>query len=270
MKKKSILSLALAGVLTMGLMGCGSKDAADDKTIKIGVTPVPHREVVEHVIPTLEKKGYTVEIVEFSDYVQPNTSLEDGALDANYFQTLAYLEEFNENNGTNLVSAAEIHVEPMGAYSYKYKSIDDIAEGATVAIPNDPSNEARALNVLVSAGLIKVKEGDLITVADIIENPKNLQFTELEAAQLPRALDDIDIAVINGNYALDADLDVTKDAIFVEDENSQEMIARRNVLAVKEGNEKSEKIKDLIEVLTSDDVRTFIEEQYKGAVVPVF
>ena len=239
MKKKSILSLALAGVLTMGLMGCGSKDAADDKTIKIGVTPVPHREVVEHVIPTLEK-------------------------------TLAYLEEFNENNGTHLVSAAEIHVEPMGAYSYKYKSIDDIAEGATVAVPNDPSNEARALNVLVSAGLIKVKEGDLITVADIIENPKNLQFTELEAAQLPRALDDIDIAVINGNYALDADLDVTKDAIFVEDENSQEMIARRNVLAVKEGNEKSEKIKDLIEVLTSDDVRTFIEEQYKGAVVPVF
>ena len=267
MKKKSILSLALAGVLTMGLMGCGSKDAADDKTIKIGVTPVPHREVVEHVIPTLEEKGYTVEIVEFSDYVQPNTSLEDGALDANYFQTLAYLEEFNENNGTHLVSAAEIHVEPMGAYSYKYKSIDDIAEGATVAVPNDPSNEARALNVLVSAGLIKVKEGDLITVADIIENPKNLQFTELEAAQLPRALD---IAVINGNYALDADLDVTKDAIFVEDENSQEMIARRNVLAVKEGNEKSEKIKDLIEVLTSDDVRTFIEEQYKGAVVPVF
>ena len=121
MKKKSILSLALAGVLTMGLMGCGSKDAADDKTIKIGVTPVPHREVVEHVIPTLEEKGYTVEIVEFSDYVQPNTSLEDGALDANYFQTLAYLEEFNENNGTHLVSAAEIHVEPMGAYSYKYK-----------------------------------------------------------------------------------------------------------------------------------------------------
>ena len=158
----------------------------------------------------------------------------------------------------------------MGAYSYKYKSIDDIEDGATVAIPNDPSNEARALNVLVSAGLIKVKDGELITVADITENPKNLQFKELEAAQLPRALDDIDIAVINGNYALDADLDVTKDALFVEDENSQEMKARRNVLAIKEGNESSEKIKDLIEVLTSDDVRTFIEKQYKGAVVPVF
>ena len=150
------------------------------------------------------------------------------------------------------------------------KSIDDIEDGATVAIPNDPSNEARALNVLVSAGLIKVKDGELITVADITENPKNLQFKELEAAQLPRALDDIDIAVINGNYALDADLDVTKDALFVEDENSQEMKARRNVLAIKEGNESSEKIKDLIEVLTSDDVRTFIEKQYKGAVVPVF
>ena len=254
MRKKVILSLALSSILTIGFIGCGSKNIEDDKTIKIGVTPVPHREIVEYVVPKLEEKGYEVEIVEFSDYVQPNTSLEDGALDANYFQTLAYLEEFNEKNDTHLVNVAEIHVEPMGAYSYKYTSIDDIEDGATVAIPNDPSNEARALNVLVSAGLIKVKGGDLITVADITENPKNLEFTELEAAQLPRALDDIDIAVINGNYALDAELDVTKDAIFVEDENSQEMNARRNVLAVKEGNEDKEKIKALIEVLTSDEV----------------
>lgn len=270
MKRKSILSLALTGVLTMGLIGCGSKGTSDDKTIKIGVTPVPHREIVEHVVPVLEEQGYTVEIVEFSDYVQPNTSLEDDSLDANYFQTIAYLDEFNENNGTNLTYTAELHVEPMGAYSYKYKSIDEIEDGATVAVPNDPSNEARALRVLESSGLIKVKDGDLITVADIIENPKNLQFSELEAAQLPRALDDIDIAVINGNYALDAELDVNKDAIFVEDEESQEMKARRNVLAVKEGNENSEKIKALTKALTSDDVREFIEEQYKGAVVPVF
>ena len=155
-------------------------------------------------------------------------------------------------------------------YSYKYKSIDDIEDGATVAIPNDPSNEARALNVLVSAGLIKVKEGDLITVADIIENPKNLQFTELEAAQLPRALDDIDIAVINGNYALEAGLDVNKNAFYAEDKNIESLKERRNILAVKEGNENTQKIKDLTEALTSKEVRDFINEKYKGAVVPVF
>ena len=278
MKKRSILTAIIAGIVSIGLIGCGnsagsSNDSSSngaDKVIKVGVSPVPHEEIMEVAKPLLEAKGYTVEIVEFTDYVLPNTALESGEIDANYFQHIAYLNSFNADNGTHLTYTAEIHLEPMGAFSKKYKTVDEVEEGAVVAVPDDPSNEARALRVLAAAGLIEVNDGELITTADITSNPKNLEFKELEAATLPRVLEDVDIAVINGNYALEAGLDVNNDAFYAEDKNVESLKERRNVLAVKEGNENSQKIKDLTEALTSDEVREFIEEKYKGAVVPVF
>ena len=263
MKKRSILTAIVAGILSIGLIGCGGSNSSngDDKVIKVGVSPVPHEEIMEVAKPLLEAKGYKVEIVEFTDYVLPNTSLENGELDANYFQHIAYLNSFNADNGTHLTYTAEIHLEPMGAFSKKYKSVDEVKEGAVVAVPDDPSNEA---------GLIEVKDGELITIADITSNPKNLEFKELEAATLPRVLEDVDIAVINGNYALEAGLDVNKNAFYAEDKNIESLKERRNILAVKEGNENTQKIKDLTEALTSEEVRDFINEKYKGAVVPVF
>ena len=278
MKKRSILTAIIAGIVSIGLIGCGNSEGSsndsssngDDKVIKVGVSPVPHEEIMEVAKPLLEAKGYTVEIVEFTDYVLPNTALESGEIDANYFQHIAYLNSFNADNGTHLTYTAEIHLEPMGAFSKKYKTVDEVEEGAVVAVPDDPSNEARALRVLAAAGLIEVNDGELITTADITSNPKNLEFKELEAATLPRVLEDVDIAVINGNYALEAGLDVNNDAFYAEDKNFESLKERRNVLAVKEGNENSQKIKDLTEALTSDEVREFIEEKYKGAVVPVF
>lgn len=278
MKKRSILTAIIAGIVSIGLIGCGNSEGSsndsssngDDKVIKVGVSPVPHEEIMEVAKPLLEAKGYTVEIVEFTDYVLPNTALESGEIDANYFQHIAYLNSFNADNGTHLTYTAEIHLEPMGAFSKKYKTVDEVEEGAVVAVPDDPSNEARALRVLAAAGLIEVNDGELITTADITSNPKNLEFKELEAATLPRVLEDVDIAVINGNYALEAGLDVNNNAFYAEDKNVESLKERRNVLAVKEGNENSQKIKDLTEALTSDEVREFIEEKYKGAVVPVF
>ena len=278
MKKRSILTAIIAGIVSIGLIGCGNSEGSsndsssngDDKVIKVVVSPVPHEEIMEVAKPLLEAKGYTVEIVEFTDYVLPNTALESGEIDANYFQHIAYLNSFNADNGTHLTYTAEIHLEPMGAFSKKYKTVDEVEEGAVVAVPDDPSNEARALRVLAAAGLIEVNDGELITTADITSNPKNLEFKELEAATLPRVLEDVDIAVINGNYALEAGLDVNNDAFYAEDKNVESLKERRNVLAVKEGNENSQKIKDLTEALTSDEVREFIEEKYKGAVVPVF
>ena len=278
MKKRSILTAIIAGIVSIGLIGCGNSEGSsndsssngDDKVIKVGVSPVPHEEIMEVAKPLLEAKWYTVEIVEFTDYVLPNTALESGEIDANYFQHIAYLNSFNADNGTHLTYTAEIHLEPMGAFSKKYKTVDEVEEGAVVAVPDDPSNEARALRVLAAAGLIEVNDGELITTADITSNPKNLEFKELEAATLPRVLEDVDIAVINGNYALEAGLDVNNDAFYAEDKNVESLKERRNVLAVKEGNENSQKIKDLTEALTSDEVREFIEEKYKGAVVPVF
>ena len=278
MKKRSILTAIIAGIVSIGLIGCGNSEGSsndsssngDDKVIKVGVSPVPHEEIMEVAKPLLEAKGYTVEIVEFTDYVLPNTALESGEIDANYFQHIAYLNSFNADNGTHLTYTAEIHLEPMGAFSKKYKTVDEVEEGAVVAVPDDPSNEARALRVLAAAGLIEVNDGELITTADITSNPKNLEFKELEAATLPRVLEDVDIAVINGNYALEAGLDVNNDAFYAEDKNVESLKERRNVLAVKEGNENSQKIKDLTEALPSAEVREFIEEKYKGAVVPVF
>ena len=277
MKRKSILSLLLTGALAISLIGCGNtnKEAetgskGEDKTITIGVTPVPHKEIVEEIKPDLEAEGYTVKIVEFTDYVTPNTSLAEGELDANYFQTVAYLDETNEGKGLDLTYTKGIHLEPLGVYSSTIKSLDELKEGATVAVPNDPSNEARALRVLEGAGLIKLKEGELVTPKDITENPKNLKFEELEAAQLPRVLEEVDIAVINGNYALEAGLNPAENALYLEDATKEASKKYHNVLAVKKGNEDSEKIKALTNALTSDKVKKFIEEKYNGSVIPTF
>lgn len=267
--KKKVLSILLTGVLSIGLIGCGNK-ASDDKTIKIGVSPVPHSEIVEQIKPDLEAEGYKVEIIEFTDYVQPNTALADGELDANYFQHIAYLNETNASKGLDLTYTAEIHLEPMGLYSKSIKKIGDIKDGATIAIPNDPSNEARALRLLEQNGLIKLKDGELVTPKDIVENKKNLKFEELEAAQLVRTLDEVDGAIINGNYALDAGYKVNKDAIIVEDRDSEASKNNRNILAVKKGTENSEKIQALTKALTSEKVKKFIEDKYEGSVIPTF
>lgn len=266
--RKKLLSLLLGGTLIFSLIGCKEKD---ENTITIGVSAVPHREIVEQIVDNLEEEGYKLEIKEFSDYVTPNTSLEEGELDANFFQHIAFLNETNESKNYNLTYTAEIHIEPMGVYSNVIKSLDDIKEGMKVAIPNDPTNEARALRLLEKAGLITLpKENELITYKDIINNNYNLEFIELEAAQLPRALEDSDLAVINGNYALQSGLDVNTSGIFIEDKDSEEVYENRNILAVKEGSEDSEKIKALTKALTSEEVRQFIKEKYKGTVIPVF
>lgn len=277
MKKKSILATILAGVLTFGLVGCGGAtdkagktSSKEDKIIKIGVSPEPHKAIVDVAVPLLEKEGYKVEITEFTDYVQPNTALSEGSLDANYFQHLPYLNEQNSSKGLNLASVAQIHLEPMGLYSKKIKSIDELKDGATIAVPNDPSNEARALKLLASKGIIKVKDGELITPKDITENPKNLKFNELEAASVPRSIDDVDAAVINGNYAIPAGFEPSKDAIIIEDKNSEAAKPYGNIIAVKKGDESKEKIKALVKALASPEVKKFIEEKYNGAVIPVF
>jgi D-methionine transport system substrate-binding protein len=277
MKRKSILSLLLTGALAISLIGCGNTNKetetgskGEDKTITIGVTPVPHKEIVEEIKPDLEAEGYTVKIVEFTDYVTPNTSLAEGELDANYFQTVAYLDETNEGKGLDLTYTKGIHLEPLGVYSSTIKSLDELKEGATVAVPNDPSNEARALRVLEGAGLIKLKEGELVTPKDITENPKNLKFEELEAAQLPRVLEEVGIAVINGNYAIEAGLNPAENALYLEDATKEASKKYHNVLAVKKGNEDSEKIKALTKALTSDKVKKFIEDKYNGSVIPTF
>ncbi|MGL4666249.1 MAG: MetQ/NlpA family ABC transporter substrate-binding protein [Clostridium butyricum] len=277
MKKKSILSVVLAGVLAIGLIGCGGTgsngsgaDSKDDKVIKIGVTPKPHKEIVDAAVPLLEKEGYKVEITEFNDYVQPNTAVEEGSLDVNFFQHTPYLNEQVQSRGLHLKSVAAIHLEPMGLYSKKIASLDELKDGSTIAVPNDPSNEARALKLLAANGLIKIKDGELVTPADITENPKNLQFSELEAAAVPRAVDDVDAAVINGNYAIEAGFDPTTNAIVKEDKDSEAAKPYANIVVVKEGNENLEKIQALIKALTSDEVRDFINKEYNGAVIPVF
>ena len=276
MKKKSILSVVLAGVVTLGLVGCGgtatsgSKDSKNDKVIKIGVTPKPHEEIVNIAKPLLEKEGYTVEITEFNDYNQPNTAVEEGSLDANFFQHTPYLNEQNSSKGYHLVSVGAVHLEPMGLYSKKVKSLEELKDGATIAVPNDPSNEARALKLLAGKGLIKIKDGELVTSKDITENPKDLKFNELEAAAVPRAIDDVDAAVINGNYAIEAKFNPAKDAIIIEDKASEAAKPYANIVVVKQGNENQEKIKALVKAMTSPEVKEFIEKEYNGSVIPVF
>ena len=240
-------------------------------TLKVGATPAPHAEILEVVKEILAQQGITLDIVVFNDYIQPNTAVEDGSLDANYFQHITYMNEFNASDGTHLVSAAEIHYEPFGLYAGKTASLDALADGAQIAVPNDTTNEARALLLLQQEGLITLKEGAGITAtkADIAENPKNLDIVELEANQLPVRLADVDMAVINGNYAIDAGLKVA-DAVAIEAADGEAATAYVNVLAVKEGNEDSPAIQALAAALTSQEVKDFIDETYAGAVVPVF
>ncbi len=248
-----------------------SKAAGELTKIVVGASPAPHSEILSAAKEVLASKGYELEIVEYTDYVQPNNALDSGDLDANYFQHKPYLDSFNDQNGTKLVSAGAIHYEPFGIYAGKSASLEEVPDKGTVLVPNDVSNEARALLLLEAQGLIKLKEdaGLEATKNDIVENPKNLDIVELEAAQLPRSLSDGDIAVINGNYAIEAGLKVS-DALAVEDSQSLAASTYGNIVAVKEGQEESESTKALIEALTSPEVKAFMEETYEGAVVPLF
>lgn len=291
--KKAAVALTAVGILGGVLAGCGQKseetaapaategstqveEAATDQgseleTIKVGATPAPHAEILEVIKDKLLEKGYQLEIVEYNDYILPNNAVQDGDLDANYFQHQPYLDDFNAQNGTTLVTVATVHFEPFGLYAGKTASLEELKEGAKVAVPNDTTNEARALLLLEAQGLIKLKEGAGInaTKIDIVENPLNLEIVELEAAQIPRALQDVDIAAINGNYAVGAGLSL-KDALAVEAADSLAAQTYGNVVVVKEGNEESEKTKALVEVILSEEVKTFINDNYDGAVVPVF
>ncbi len=257
------------------LFGCSANNAnSDEKTIRIGASTSPHARILQFVKPELEERGFTLEIKEFSDYVLPNTALAQGELDANYFQHLPYLEQFNKDNKTDLVGLSAIHFEPLGVYSVHHTStsftLDKIKEGSSIAIPNDPTNEARALQLLQKHGIISLKEGIGLkaTKSDIVENKKNVQIKELEAANLSRALSDVDYAVINGNYALDGNI---KDQVLLtEDKDSEGAKTFANIIAVKKGNEQSEKIKILLEVLQSDKTRRFMEETFAYLVVPSF
>lgn len=277
MKKVFALIAALA-FSALALAGCGGQQGASSgassaasgaKTLKVGATAVPHAEILEAAKPLLEKEGITLEIVEFNDYVQPNLALNDKELDANFFQHEPYLKNFmDEHKEVKLKNAAGIHIEPMGVYSKKIKKLDELKDGATIAIPNDPTNGGRSLLLLEKAGIIKLKEGvgEKATVGDIAENKKNIKFQEVEAAQVPRTLDDVDAAVINSNFAMQVNLDPTKDAMFIEDSTSPYV----NIIAVREGDENRPEIQALIKVLHSDEIKQFITEKYKGAVVPAF
>lgn len=241
------------------------------KKLVVGASPAPHAEILKAAQEILKEKGYDLVIKEYTDYVQPNLALEAGDLDANYFQHFPYLEQFNQQKGTTLVSAGAIHYEPFGIYAGKTASLADLAEGAQVAVPNDVSNEARALLLLADNGLIELKEGVGLeaTKNDIVKNDKKLKIMEIEAAQLPRALGDVDIAVINGNYAIEAGLKVS-DALATEDSQSIAATTYGNVVAVRSGEEKSDATLALIDALTSDAVKQYIEDTYEGAVVPLF
>lgn len=280
-KTRLRIALALAAVLALGILSaCGAKgpdaagsDSAEDSlaVIKVGASPTPHAEILEQVKDALAEEGYALEIVEYTDYVLPNTDLQAGELDANYFQHVPYLEDFNEENGTDIVSAAGIHFEPLGVYAGKTKSLDGIADGAKIAVPNDVTNEARALLLLEAEGLITLEDGVGLeaTINDIAENPKNIEFVEVEAAAAPATLAEVDFAVINGNYALSAGL-TADDLVASEDPDSLAADTYANIVAVKAGSENDPAVKALVKALTSESVRKFIEEEFAGAVVVVF
>ncbi|MDO3411019.1 MetQ/NlpA family ABC transporter substrate-binding protein [Saccharibacillus sp. CPCC 101409] len=254
-----------------GTDAAGSEEpttTAETVTLKVGASPVPHAEILEHIKPELEKEGVNLDIIQFSDYILPNTQLAEKTIDANFFQTQSYLDVQNEKNGTDLVSVAAVHIEPFAAYSKKIKSIDELKDGATVAIPNDPTNTARALLLLQKQGLITMKEGSDITSSekDIAENPKNLKFLPLEAAAIPRQLDEVDLGMINANYALEAGLSPGKDALFKEDSD----VPYANLLVTRQDNKDSDAVKKLIAALNSDDTKKFIEEKYQGEIIPAF
>ncbi|MGY2079051.1 MetQ/NlpA family ABC transporter substrate-binding protein [Modestobacter sp. SYSU DS0657] len=271
---RSKLALTAAAVTTaLTLTACGGGDAelsSADEPLRVGASPVPHGEILRYIDDELaEDAGLDLEIVEFTDYVQPNTALDDGSIDANYFQTVPYLEEQEASAGYDFTPLAPVHIEPLGIYSESLTDLADLPDGATVAIPNDPTNAGRALRLLAANDLITLADtGDSApTALDIEENPKNLDITEIEAAQLPRSLTDVDAAVINGNYAIDADLVPAEDALALEEAEGN---PNANLLVVRTGDEDDERIQQLEELLHSDEVRTFIEDTYEGAVIPAF
>ena len=270
----AMLGLAVSLVFT----GCGGGDTpapADggnaklNATIKVGATPVPHSEILEDIKSDLQEKGVTLEIVEFNDYVQPNIALNDKELDANFFQHEPYLNDFvKEHTEMKIKNAGGVHVEPMGIYSTKIKNLEELPFGANVSIPNDATNGGRALLLLDKAKLITLREGvkEMATVQDIIDNPNDLHIQEIEAAQLPRTLDDVDISVINTNFAMNANLNPVNDALFMEDKTSPYV----NIVVVRDGDENRAEIKTLMQTLQSEKVKNFINEKYKGAIVPAF
>ena len=264
---KKILAIALVALLTIVSVFAQATSETQSSTTKIvvGATPEPHAALLSLVVDDLAAQGITLEVKEFTDYVTPNDAVEYGEIDANYFQHIPYLESFNTEHGYHLVNAGGIHVEPIALYSSKYSSLSDIPNGAVIAIPNDPTNEGRALLLLQSAGLIKLKDNAGLEAIplDIVENPKNLKFSEIEAATLPRILSDVDAAVINGNYAIPAGLVATRDGLFVEGADSPYV----NVIAVKAGNENNPAVKALVEALKSDEVNAYVAEHYKNGEV---
>ena len=305
MRKKVLTSLILAGTLALGaLTGCGNTapettaeapaaetpaaetpaaetPASDssDKKITVGATPVPHAEILDNIVKeVLAEDGWELEVVVFQDYVLPNTSLEAGELDANYFQTLGYMNQQNADAGLHLAAVAGIHIEPMGIYSQKYKSLDELPDGAEIGIPNDPDNGARAVDLLVQKGLLVSNGGfgsdagvtEAALTADAEANPHGYVITPLEAANLPLSLPDLDAAAINGNYALEADLPATYPALDIEEFDSETTVKRTNFLVVKDGSQNSEKIQALVKALQSDKVQAYIDETYKGAVIASF
>ena len=275
---KKFGAFLLAGVLAIGtLTGCGSTDkkaegstgSTDSKVIKVAASATPHAEILEEAKPLLEKEGYDLEVTVFDDYVQPNEVVDSGDFDANYFQHAPYMEQFNKEKGTKLVDAGDIHYEPFGIYPGTKKSLDEIADGDEIAVPNDTTNEARALLLLQDNGIIKLKDGAGLTatVNDIAENPHNIKIVELEAAQVARVTGETAYVVLNGNYALEAGFSVGKDALAYEKSDSEAAKTYVNIIAVKDGNQDSDAIKALVKVLKSDDIKKFIDEKYDGAVI---
>lgn len=291
---KKFLSLTIAVLFSVSLFaGCSSSNKAEDTTsagteeasdisekadepekitLKVGASPTPHAEILNAAKDILAKDGINLEVVEFVDYVQPNLALQNGDIDANYFQHLPYLEDFNAEKGTDISSAAAIHYEPLGVYPGKTKTLDELADGASVAVPNDTTNEARALLLLEANGLIKLnpEAGLKATINDITENPKNLDIKEIEAAQLARSLQDVDIAVINGNYSIEADLNPVTDSLAKEESDSVAAETFANIIAVRTGDEQRPEIQALVKALQSQEIKDFINEKYQGVVVPIF
>lgn len=275
--QKLIAGICTAGALTLTLGACGSatpsqsSTATESKTIVVGASPSPHAEILEQVKPLLEKKGYKLEIREFTDYIQPNVTLDQGELDANYFQHGPYLDDYNEKNNTKLKNVAGIHFEPMTIFAGKSSDLKNVPDQAKVAVPSDATNEARALLLLEAQGLIKLKAnaGLQATVQDIVENPHNLEIVEIEAATVTRILPDVDYAVVNGNYALSAGLKADT-ALAHEDAKSEAAKTYANIIAVADGKESSEKTKALVEALTSPEIKDFITKKYNNTVIAVF
>ncbi|MGM0520246.1 MAG: MetQ/NlpA family ABC transporter substrate-binding protein [Campylobacterota bacterium] len=268
---KTIFKILVVSLVSLGLVSCTDSKNSEEKqnekkVIKIGATPVPHVEILEIAKPLLKAKGYELEIVEFTDYVTPNIAVDEGELDANFFQHLPYLKQFNESKNTNLIKTVSVHLEPMGLYSKKIKSLDELEDGATIAVPNDPTNETRALNILEEEGLLTFKNSKFKTALDIKDNPYSFKIDELDAPQLPRVLDEVDVAIINTNYALAAGLNPLNDALVLESKDSP----YANIVVVKKGNENKESIKALDEVLNSTEIKNFINDKYKGAIIEAF